>query len=202
MQTFITSTADDPQRAIVETFDMLDQSRLGKQRVEAYQILLAFEEHTKKSPTKYTHWLSSPAVRMWEGHLPALTVYGAINCMRWRKLGHDDTLLGQFQLRRRVYLANDPDAVVWPWWFGHPAMVRTHQAKLYYKMSPRWVEAYSEGNIGKSMAGLPPMKLPYLWPDPHEDGLFRISNSELKNGDWEIPSSWSFDQATRVVIPR
>lgn len=192
MQTFLTSSDADPQAAIVATFDMLDQARLGKQRVEAYQILLAHEEHTKRNPTKYIHWMSSPAVHMWAGHLPALAVYGAINCLRWRRLGHADTLLGQFSSRRRIYLANDPNAVVWPWWFGHPAMVRTHQTKLYHKGSALWVADQKA----------PVMNLPYLWPDPHEVDTFRIAKAEQKRGDWEIPSSWSYDVATRIVVPR
>lgn len=53
------------------------------------------------------------------------------------------------------------------------------------------------------LAGLPPMQLPYLWPDPDEGGLFKISAAEAKrNSDWEIPTAWSYDHKTRVVIPQ
>lgn len=54
MQTFLTSSDADPQAAIVATFDMLDQARLGKQRVEAYQILLAHEATSRTC--RYTAW--------------------------------------------------------------------------------------------------------------------------------------------------
>lgn len=197
MQTFLTSTDPDPQTAIVQTFEMLDQQRLGKQRVEAYQILLSYEEQTKKQPLKYQGWNGLPAVRMWAGHLPALCVYGIINCMVWRRHGHSDSLLAEFQKRRRVYLANDPDAVQWPWWFGHCSMVRTHQTKLYHKNSPKWVD-YHQRTAPKHHV----MKLPYLWPDPFDEDIFRISKAESKRSDWEIPSSWAYDVKSRIVVPR
>lgn len=75
--------------------------------------------------------------------------------------------------------------LVWPWW---PAFVRCHQTKLYHKGSPKWVESQRA----------PVMRLPYLWPDE----VFRISTAESKRSDWEIPSSWSWDPSTRIVVPR
>lgn len=184
---------------------MLDQARLGKQRVEAYQIVLAYEEATKRNPAKYSGWLNLPAVRMWDGYLPALYVYGILNCMVWRKAGHEDSLLEQFQLRRRIWLStqnNGGDSASAqprrPWWFGHPAMVRTHQTKLYHKNSAAWVEQHKTATAKHE-----PMKLPYLWPDPNDEGTFRISVAEQKrSADWEIPTAWSYDHKTRVIVPR
>lgn len=183
MQTFVTSTNTDDRVASVLTFKMLDNARLGKQRVEVKQLLAGqFPNH--------------PASRMWHEHEHALVAYGILCCKVWIKRGHADSLLEEFQTRRTM-LIDDGFPLVWPWWFGHPAMVRTHQTKLYYKNSPRWVEHHQQ-----SAPRHRPMQLPYLWPHPTEESLFQLSKAEIKRGDWEIPSSWSYDHKTGVVIPR
>jgi len=125
-----------------------------------------------------------------------LTAYGILCCKHWVRRGHDDAVLPQLQSLRRDLIELD-DPLVWPWWFGHPAMVRTHQSKLYHKGSPRWVERTEATNNVRNA-----MRLPYLWPDVNEEDVFRISVAEAKRGDWEIPTSWSYDVKTRMVIPR
>lgn len=183
MQTFITSTNSNQLKACAETFNMLDSPRLGKQRVEVKQLLAGqFPNH--------------PASKMWREHEHALVAYGIICCKAWIKRGHADSLIGEFR-DRRTMLLDDGFPLVWPWWFGHPGMVRTHQTKLFYKGSPKWVQQHAE-----SAPRHRPMQLPYLWPHPTEEGLFQLSKAEVKRGDWEIPSSWSFDHKTGVVIPR
>lgn len=182
MQTFMTSTNEDRRRAAAETFVMLDSPRLGKQRVEAKQLL-------------FGHFPNHPASKMWQGHRHALCAYGILCCKTWIKRGFDDSLLPEFQMIRHSIMGDEP--LVWPWWFGHPAMARTHQTKLFYKGVPRWVAQFNESAPKHS-----PMRLPYLWPHPTEEGLFQLSKAEIKRGDWEIPSSWSYDHKTGVVIPR
>lgn len=179
MQTFLTSTNPDPVEACRETFNMLDNARLGKQRLEAVQLIKGqFPNH--------------PAAKMWVGHKHALAMYAAFACIHWRERGFNDSLLPK--LERAMERTRRP--LVWPWWFGHPAFVRCHKSKLYYKGSPKWVGAVEFG-LGA------PHQLPYLWPDPHDEGVFRISMAEARrSGQWEIPSAWSYDHKTRVVIPR
>jgi hypothetical protein len=183
MQTFLTSTHENPLRAAQDTFAMLDRARLGKQRVEAAQLLNG-------------QWPNHPASKMWRGHEHALTAYAIICCKSWIQRGHDDSLLAQFQQHRKRLIADDIP-LVWPWWYGYPAMVRTHQTKLYHKNSPRWVNYHIE-TAPRHLV----MRLPYIWPHPDDEGLFTVSVAEAKRGDWEIPSSWSFDPKSRVVIPR
>lgn len=50
------------------SLDVLDNKRLGKQRVEAKQIINALEGKTKG-------WVNHPATRMWIGALPLLKQY-------------------------------------------------------------------------------------------------------------------------------
>ena len=60
MQTFV------PYPDCKLTAECLDYRRLGKQRVEAMQIINCLEG------TGSTHWTRHPAVRMWVGHTTAL----------------------------------------------------------------------------------------------------------------------------------
>ena len=78
MQTFL-PFPDFQQSAAV-----LDRVRLGKQRVEALQILraLVIPEYG---------WQSHPAVRMWMGYVPALTMYGLAMVDEWTARGGEDT---------------------------------------------------------------------------------------------------------------
>jgi hypothetical protein len=62
MMTFITSSN------LAECAKALDYKRLGKQRVEAYQILNTLKGHSHG-------WKNHPAVKMWEGHTGALALY-------------------------------------------------------------------------------------------------------------------------------
>src|SRR4051794_41669190 len=65
----------------------LDDRRLGKQRVETFQILRAL------TWPNYA-WKNHPAVRMWRGFVPALVAYGLANCAEWVRRGDSGTLQG------------------------------------------------------------------------------------------------------------
>jgi hypothetical protein len=62
----------------------LDERRLGKQRVEALQILRALTRE------RYG-WKNHPAVRMWIDHEEALASYAMEICAEWVRRGHPDT---------------------------------------------------------------------------------------------------------------
>lgn len=79
MQTFLF------HRSFWHTARELDKMRLGKQRVECYQILKALTDSSYG-------WQSHPAVNMWRGYEPALIEYGLIICDEWTKRGYNDTL--------------------------------------------------------------------------------------------------------------
>lgn len=80
MQTFL------PYKSFDRTAQCLDNKRLGKQRVEAYQILRAITD-------KSYGWQNHPAVNMWRGHEASLCRYISAICSEWRKRGYDDTVL-------------------------------------------------------------------------------------------------------------
>ena len=64
MQTFL------PYEGFKQSFKILDYRRLGKQRVEARQVLNILRD---KTSTK--GWRNHPITRMWDGYESALKLY-------------------------------------------------------------------------------------------------------------------------------
>jgi hypothetical protein len=138
MQTFL------PYPDFVQSASVLDYRRLGKQRVECKQILLALQRTSGG-------WVNHPAVRMWRTYDIALCVYGWMMCREWVDRGYKDNLMGWFQryradhgLRRYVH----------PPWLGDNAFHLSHQSNLVRKDA----EFY-----GPLFPGVPD-DLPYVWP--------------------------------------
>ena len=145
MQTFL------PYPDFTRTAAVLDLRRLGKQRVEALQILraLTFDDYG---------WRSHPAVTMWVGYTEALVTYGAVMTQRWQESGFGDTVLPQLleflnrqPLRTQDELAAD-DAL--PPWIGHGDLHRSHQAALVRKDPEHYGPLFPEVDS----------ELPYVWP--------------------------------------
>lgn len=73
---------------IWDSFNLLDRARLGKQRVELKQILIALE--------KGGAWSNHPATTMWRGHLGFVAQMGIVCCTVWKRRGYKDTMLPWF----------------------------------------------------------------------------------------------------------
>ena len=82
MQTFL------PFEYFKKSAKCLDMKRLGKQRVECKQIILALVENHG--------WINHPAVKMWKGYEKSLIRYAKIICEEWISRGYKDTLLDWF----------------------------------------------------------------------------------------------------------
>jgi len=78
MQTFLPSTSFE------QSAKWLDTLRLGKQRVECYQILKALTDPSYG-------WQNHPAVNMWRQHKHALLFYSIAICLEWQQRGYKDT---------------------------------------------------------------------------------------------------------------
>jgi Pyrimidine dimer DNA glycosylase len=129
---------------------VLDTRRLGKQRVEALQILRGL-----RNP-RYG-WRHHPAVRMWRGYDDALLAYAIAVTTRWRSLGCADTVLAtllaeaprrpltQTELARRGRL---------PWWLGMRRFHRSHRSALVRKDPAHYRRFFPRV----------PDDLPYVWP--------------------------------------
>jgi hypothetical protein len=131
----------------VETARSLDQARLGKQRVEALQVLRAVT-------LPGYGWQSHPAIAMWRGHLEALTSYSLAITDEWLAQGHADTVRPQI-----AEFAPEVDGVPFaslplPPWLGDEAVHRSHRSKLVQKQ-PDWY---------RSRFPDVPDDLDYVWP--------------------------------------
>ena len=79
MQTFL------PYPSFARSAEVLDAPRLGKQRVETFQLLRA-------NTVPDYGWRHHPAAKMWAGHLPELVAYGLAMTDAWMAAGHADTV--------------------------------------------------------------------------------------------------------------
>jgi hypothetical protein len=136
MQTFL------PYPSFLNSALVLDNRRLGKQRVETLQILNALTDPTKG-------WKNHPATKMWSGHIPALAAYGIAICDEWIGRGFRDTC------RDKISQFAAPDFEL-PAWLGDSDFHRSHQSNLLRKMPDHYSQFFP--NV--------PDDLPYIWPTP------------------------------------
>ena len=147
MQTFL------PYPDFAASAAVLDQARLGKQRVETLQILRALV-------LPDYGWRSHPVTRMWMGYVPALTVYGLAMVREWVSRGHADStapLISEFAPdSAAAFDAGTGPEPAMPPWLGRPEIHASHQSNLIQKAP----EFYRERFPGA------PEDLPYSWPEP------------------------------------
>ena len=115
MQSFL------PYPDFVRSAACLDNKRLGKQRVEAWQILQAITNPGYG-------WQYHPAVQMWRGHPYSLACYGWHVCDTWVQRGFADTLQERFL---ECSMTGPVDAM--PVWLGCPKFHASHRAALLAK---------------------------------------------------------------------
>lgn len=141
MQTFLTSYS------FSDTADSLDYRRLGKQRVEAMQILRALKGLTKG-------WVNHPATKMWRGYERQLAYYGFCMCAEWVERGYKDNLRHFFieHMYQDIYAM---DCAKTPDWLT-PDLIMSHKSNLKRKMPEHY------GAIWPDV----PDDLPYVWPVP------------------------------------
>jgi len=121
MQTFL------PYSSFGDSAHALDRMRLGKQRVEAKQIILAAERGPGAA------WYNHPATIMWRDYLPALCNYAIFMCREWRDRGYVDNLHEFFGSRLSKVVRDVGD----PWWLGDERLHSSHRAALLHKAEIR-----------------------------------------------------------------
>lgn len=144
MQTFL------PYPNYIRSVQSLDMKRLGKQRVEAMQIINILEN--KQSTAG---WKNHPAVKMWEGYLNSLKYY--CNCCidEWVKRGYKNTMA-----KYPVDHQNED-----PWFIGNENFHRAMRARLIEKNEEFYLPKFTGDkgfNDGK-----------YFWP-VNETKSFKI----------------------------
>ena len=147
MQTFL------PYPDFAESVAVLDTPRLGKQRVEALQILRAL------TLPEYG-WRNHPAVLMWRGRVPALVLYGLLSVDQWRRRSFPDTTADQIAEFAPDVVGLDQAELaargLLPSWVGDERLHLSHRSRLLAK---------DPGHYGRYFPGVAPA-LDYFWPAP------------------------------------
>ena len=126
MQTFM------PFTNFGECAQVLDRQRLGKQRVEAWQIYQSLTDPDYG-------WKNHPAVRMWEGYEWALCAYGMAICEEWIDRGYVDNMRPRFQHEFNRFDWMDQGRI--PYWYGG-YIHETHRAMLHWKDPIHYADLY------------------------------------------------------------
>jgi hypothetical protein len=137
--------------------------RLGKQRVECMQIILALCGREDD----YTAWRNHPASQMWRHHIRALAEYTFAMCSHWRSLGYRDVVERDVRARLEWAINNStyPQRPGLPTWLGDDRLHASHRSNLLRK-DPVF---YGKFNWRE------PSTLPYFWPGSDGDAPGSLS---------------------------
>ncbi|WP_199904907.1 MSMEG_6728 family protein [Nocardioides sediminis] len=148
MQTFL------PYADFERSARALDTKRLGKQRVEAIQVVRALT-------VPGYGWANHPAALMWKGHEEALGRYGIVCCAVWTERGYGDTCAatiatdlraaGVGSIRSQAELA---EAGALPPWLEGEDLLLSHRSALVRKDPEHYRSLFPDV----------PDDLPYVWP--------------------------------------
>ncbi len=137
MQTFL------PHASFSRSARVLDWRRLGKQRVEAWQILNVLNNPNANG------WRNHPAVQMWRGYEIALAEYGRVITVEWIGRGYNDSMLERFER-----LLEEHDTITLPPWWRNRKFHNSHKSNLLRKDEQHYRKFWP--NV--------PNDLPYVWP--------------------------------------
>ena len=139
-----------PYKSFKKSAKCLDYKRLGKQRVESWQIYNILRHGTYKdcicgcsevyygycvgcySKAKKVAWYNHPAVKMWQGYELALLEYGYEICKEWIKRGYKDTLLLRFA-QEIAEIQAVGEKTIYPKWLGNRKFHRAMRSNLLRK---------------------------------------------------------------------
>jgi hypothetical protein len=140
MQTFIVS------KNVEETAKILDQKRLGKQRVEAIQIARCLLGKTEKKG-----WRNHPAVKMWKGYESYLVkVYLRGIMDEWVRRGYKNTKCEEHYEELSCLVDNNLEE---PKWYCQE-LFESHKSNLVRKRPDIYQEIFPDVEDG----------LEYVWP--------------------------------------
>ena len=141
MQTFL------PFPSFHDSLRVLDNKRLGKQRLEAMQLVNSTLK-LKIDPNARIGWANHPARSMWNGYLDALKLYHNLAIDEWVRRGFKNTMV-QYDL---------PEVVPMPPWMGQEKFHASHRANLLRK-DPIFYGQYGWTDDPTT---------PYFWPFSQE----------------------------------
>ena len=142
MQTFL------PYPQFTKSLECLDNRRLGKQRVEAMQLVQALERGGA--------WYNHPATQMWRGYEAELKLYHDIAIKVWRARGFKNTMKPYYGLYSEeiVHEYQSSGNYNMPSWWNNPVFHASHRSNLLRK------DPIHYGQFGWTETP----DLPYYWP--------------------------------------
>lgn len=179
---------------IYKTMEVLDYRRLGKQRLEAKQIINTLESSSDG-------WKNHPALLSWKDHIEPLKAYYNICVQEWVNRGYKNTM-ELYEIDESKFHAleyhdgkfSEPDKYSYPKFVSFEPFIFSHQASLKRKDSIFYKDL------------IPPeeyLSRGYLWPCKYSDEIYenwnlnyldplgcgvpaeyRISEEEVKK--WEL----------------
>lgn len=154
MQTFL------PYADINESLKVLDNKRLGKQRVETFQIINAITGRPKLDGTPYKGWVNHPCSIMWKKYTPLLKLYLNASIDEWVSRGFKNTMNKE--------IIDEP--IVYPEWWRNKKFHDSHKSNLL-KKDPEFYSKYNwEISADK----------PYCWLDKDGNWYEQISGEKTK----------------------
>lgn len=166
MQTFLVSTS-----SFEATARQLDNKRLHKQTLEAWQTLLTLTSLDPSGNDRTAKgWTNHPVTRMWRGSEALLVSYISATYFEWRARGYKSTLLPKTfaTFDRALELGRVSPEPALPSWMQDAdyfsRLVSTHRRALLVKN----YEWYAQFGWPED-AGVSPGSYEYLWP--HQDGF-------------------------------
>lgn len=136
MQTFL------PYPDFRKSLQSLDYRRLGKQRVEAYQIIRIIKAALQSKEYR-GGYRNHPAVKMWHGHINALKLYYNLSIDEWVRRGYQNKM-------KKMKISGK---ISYPPWFGRENFHAAHRSNLLRK----------DKNFYGQYGWTEPPDLPYLW---------------------------------------
>lgn len=142
MQTFL------PVPSFQRSAEILDDKRLGKQRVEVLQLLKgSFPNH--------------PVAKMWRGFRNSLVEYGLIICQEWIRRGFNDSCFSKIlEFKDICEVYHEPE------WLGNEAFHKSHRIALlcknihHYSLFPEFTNEILEAKRLFDNG----VKHSYVWP--------------------------------------
>lgn len=138
MQTFL------PYKDFIQSVKSLDYRRLGKQRVETYQVLNILLNRTESKG-----WRNHPVVRMWTGYEEALKLYQNITIDEWIKRGYKNNMKFEVIVHENFKFPN---------WLGDESFHKSHRLKLAWKNWSWYCDKFDD--VNSEPTGEPE----YVWP--------------------------------------
>ena len=133
-----------------KSIECLDNTRCGKQRLEAYQMINAIMKK-RNDPEAKVAWFNHPACQMWVGYENALIEYYNTCLKVWEERGKKNSM--------KPFDYIDDCKVKMPWWVGWYEFHESHKASLLRKHPYYYSKIFTVHDYFQNRG--------YVWPSHH-----------------------------------